>query len=411
MFARRAAARRLWCGGVGCGRVIAAVLLAGVCAAPARADWSGDGPADVLVVDGKEQLLLYRGNGAGGLAAGEPVGTGWGAFTAVLSPGDFSGDNRPDLIVRRSDGRLLLYRGNGAGGFVTGMGEPIGSGWQQFSALFSPGDFSGDGKPDVLAARNDGAFFLYHGNGAGAWITGIPAQIGSGWQQFDAIFPAGDFTGDGKPDVIARQPAGGLFLYAGDGAGGWVTGIPSQIGSGWQQFTALAGGGDVSGDGKPDVLAQHGDGRLLLYEGNGAGGWITGIPKQIGSGWAGLGHLTLAAQWQPPPPPPTPPSAPLPDGRVRLTAGLRCTPPGGRLRVSLRVRPRPGRPAPRVLRVRFFARGGPQRVDRRAPYVARLPMNRPAGSSGRVYARVYFRRKGSDRVRRTTVSRRFVICR
>ena len=45
-----------------------------------------------------------------------------------------------------------MYRGNGAGGFVTGMGEPIGSGWGPFTALLAPGDFSGDGKPDVLAA-------------------------------------------------------------------------------------------------------------------------------------------------------------------------------------------------------------------------------------------------------------------
>jgi FG-GAP-like repeat len=381
----------------------------------AQADWSGDGHADVLVVDGNERLLMYRGNGAGGWVGGaEPIGSGWGTYTAVLSPGDFSGDDKPDLIVRRSDGRLLLYRGNGAGGFLTGMGEPIGSGWQQFSALFSPGDFSGDGHPDVLAARTDGGFFLYHGNGAGAWVTGVPVQVGSGWQQFDAIFSGGDFSGDGKPDVIARQPAGGLFLYEGNGAGGWTSGIPSQIGSGWQQFTALAGGGDFSGDGKPDVLAQHGDGRLLLYEGNGAGGWISGVPVGIGTGWAGLAQLTLATLWTPPPPPPpppSPPSAPLPDGRVRLTTGIRCTPPGGRLRVSLRVRRRPGRAAPRVLRVRFFARGGPRRVDRRAPYVARLPMKRPAGSRGRVYARVYYRRAGSDRVRKKTVSRRFVMCR
>jgi FG-GAP-like repeat len=391
----------------------AAVLIAGACVSDARADWSGDGLADVLVVDGKEQLLQYRGNGAGGWASGaaEPIGTGWGAYTALLSPGDFSGDNKPDLIVRRSDGRLLLYRGNGAGGFLTGMGEPIGSGWQNFSALFSPGDFSGDGKPDVLAAGSDGALLLYHGNGAGAWVTGVPTQIGAGWQQFDAILSGGDFSGDGKPDVIARQPGGGLFLYEGDGAGGWVTGVAKQIGSGWQQFTALAAGGDFSGDGKPDVLAQHPDGRLLLYEGNGAGAWVTGVPVQVGSGWGGLGHLTLATLWTPPPPPPAPPSAPLPDGRVKLTAGLRCTPPGGRMRVSLRVRPRPGRPAPRVLRVRFFARGGPQRIDRRAPYAVRLRMNRPAGTRGRVYARVFFRRSGSDKVRRATVSRRFVMCR
>ena len=140
----------------------------------ARADWSGDGHADVLAIDPGERLLLYRGNGAGGwlTGTGEPIGTGWGAFTAVLSPGDFSGDDKPDLLVRRADGALLLYRGNGAGGWLTGMGEPIGSGWETFTALLSPGDFTGDGKPDVLARRPDGALLLYRGDGAGG---GSPA--------------------------------------------------------------------------------------------------------------------------------------------------------------------------------------------------------------------------------------------
>jgi hypothetical protein len=399
---------------MGRGRIIAAaLLLAGVCATPARADWSGDGNADVLAVDSAERLLLYRGNGAGGWAtgSGEPIGSGWGAFTAVLSPGDFSGDNRPDLLVRRSDGILLLYRGNGAGGFLTGMGEPIGSGWAPFTALLAPGDFSGDGRPDVIARHPDGRLLLYRGNGAGGWVTGSGEAIGAGWQEFTAVFAGGDFSGDGRPDVLARHSDGRLLMYRGNGAGGWATGAAEVVGGGWQGFTALAGGGDFSGDGHADVLARQPDGSLLLYRGNGASGWITGSGERIGGGWGSLGAITLAAQWKPPPPPPAPPSAPLPDGRVRLDAGFRCTPPGGRLRVSLRVRPRPGRAKPRVLRVLFFTRGGPQRVDRRAPYVVRLRINRPAGSRGRVYARVYFTRAGSDRVRRKTVSRRFVMCR
>jgi FG-GAP-like repeat len=330
-------------------------------AGSARADWSGDAHADVLAVGPGEQLLLYRGNGAGGWATGsaEPIGTGWGAFDAMLSPGDFSGDDRPDLLVRRTDGALLMYRGNGAGGFVTGMGEPVGSGWGPFTALLAPGDFSGDGEPDVLA----------------------------------------------------RHPDGGLLLYRGNGAGGWVTGAGERIGSGWQGFTSVLAGGDFSGDGKPDVLARQPDGALLLYRGNGAGGWVTGAGEQIGSGWGPLGLVTLAAQWRPPPPPPTPPSAPVPDGRVRLSAGIGCTPPGGRLRVSLRVRRRPGRPAPRVRKVVFFTRGGARKTDRRRPYVVRLPVNRPAGATGRVYARVTYRREGSRRLRHKTVSRRFVMCR
>lgn len=104
------------------------------------------------------------------------------------------------------------------------------------------------------------------------------------------------------------------------------------------------------------------------------------------------------------------PSAPLPDGSAQLTVGIGCTAPGGRLRVGLRIRRRSGRARPRVRRVVFFVRHGPRRVDRRPPYVVRLRLRLPAGTRGRVYARVDFRRAGSHRLRHKTVSRRFVIC-
>jgi hypothetical protein len=122
-------------------RALALALVAGLClylsAAPAHADWSGDRRADVLAVDSAGRLLLYRGTGAGAFVAGggSPIGTGWGGFTALLAPGDWSGDGRPDLLARTADGLLLLYRGNGKGGFLSSSGEQIGSGWSSLGAL------------------------------------------------------------------------------------------------------------------------------------------------------------------------------------------------------------------------------------------------------------------------------------
>ena len=148
---------------------------------------------------------------------------------------------------------------------------------------------------------------------------------------------------------------------------------------------------------------------MLLYRGNGNGGWTRApASRRRRLADARLHHAPRRGT-EPPPAPPAPPSAPLPDGRIRLNAGVRCTPPGGRLHVSLRIRRRPGRPAPRVRRVVFFVRNGPRRVDR-TPYAAHLRLRRPAGSRGRVYARVEFRRPGSKKLRRKTVARRFVMC-
>ena len=59
-----------------------------------------------------------------------------------------------------------MYRGNGAGGFVTGRAEQIGTGWGPFTALLAPGDWSGDGYPDILARTSEGALLMYRGDGS-----------------------------------------------------------------------------------------------------------------------------------------------------------------------------------------------------------------------------------------------------
>ena len=286
-----------------------AALFLWVGAGSAQADWSGDTKADVLAVDPDGRLLMYRGTGAGAFhpRGALAIGTGWGFFTALLAPGDWSGDGRPDLLTRTSDGALLMYRGNDRGGFVTGQREPIGSGWQSFTALLTPRDWNGDRKPDLLARDAAGALFLYRGNGRGGFITGQREKIGSGWQVFTALFGGGDFSGDGKPDLLARDGDGLLFIYRGNGRGGFVTGQRERIGSGWQGFTALFGGGDFSGDGRQDIVARDANGLLFMYRGNGRGGFVTGQREQIGSGWNSLSALTLSGTRSPGPRHPLPP--------------------------------------------------------------------------------------------------------
>ncbi len=54
--------------------------------------------------------------------------------------------------------------------------------------------------------------------------------------------------------------------------------------------------------------------------------------------------------------------------------------------------------------------GGPRRTDHRRLYAVRMRLNLPAGTRGRVYARIYFTHGRSRKVHAKTVSRTFTIC-
>ena len=95
------------------------------------------------------------------------------------------------------------------------------------------------------------------------------------------------FNADGTADVFARTASGDLLLYPGNGKGGW---LPAQtIGHGWGIFDILLAPGDFDGDGATDVIGRDRSGGLFLYSGNGSGGWKGS--RQIGQGWQGFKEI------------------------------------------------------------------------------------------------------------------------
>jgi len=212
-------------------------------------------------------------NGSGAL-----IGTDFNLFKRVIAPGDFNGDGHPDVIAIANDGKLYLYPSNGAGAF-TGS-SLIGSDWQSFTTVIAPGDFSGDGKPDLLAVAANGNLWLYPGSGTGGF--GAASVVGSGWNGFASLVAPGDFNGDGKADVIGILPNGNMYLYTGNGASGWTaTSVP--IGSGWQGFREVVGSRDFTGDGTQDLFGATPSGDLWLYNGSGVGTFSGN--SQVGWGW------------------------------------------------------------------------------------------------------------------------------
>lgn len=233
--------------------------------------FDGDGRGDVMGRTATGDLYYYP---TGLSSIGKPVriGPGWNVFDLVLSPGDWTGDGRSDVLARKPSGDLYLYRGNGKGGF-TGAGTAIGRGWQIFDAVVAPGDWNGDRKPDLLARKPSGELLLYAGNGTGGFAS-AGRMVATGWQLLSEIITPGDFTGDGRVDLLGRKRTGELYLYPGTGTGSYQPG--RLIGGGWQKFNTVLSTGDLTGDKRADLIARTAGGQNYVYAGNGSGGFATG---------------------------------------------------------------------------------------------------------------------------------------
>ena len=154
--------------------------------------------------------------------------------------------------------------------------------------LASVGDLTGDGTADLAGVdRATGKLWLYPGPKSAA--SGRSLIGNGGWNGMTELTGIGDLTGDGKPDLIAAQKSDGtLWLYPG---GTKALGTRIKIGnSGWNGMTKLVGVQDITGDGKSDLIAVRvSEGTLWVYPGASK---ALGTRKELGSGWGGIRSLT-----------------------------------------------------------------------------------------------------------------------
>jgi len=283
-------------------------------------DINGDGYSDVVVgAPNYDGGLFYEGcvrvylGSASGLSVDyhrhyesnqQNAFFGWSVSTA----GDVNGDGYDDIVAGAKwyddgfsdNGRVEVYYGSADG---LGWTEDWDEAGEEYNAAFgwsvsTAGDVDGDGYDDVIiGAKNqetndfmDGKAYVFMGSAAGLEHT--PDWTAHGVLDRDhfghCVSWAGDVNGDGYDDVIV-----------GNDPDAWITDDPGyakvyhgsasglNAGSSWGSYDpdvdsewgwAVAGAGDVNGDGYADVLVSSplfdngaGQGRVVVYHGSATG--------------------------------------------------------------------------------------------------------------------------------------------
>ncbi|MFF3562269.1 FG-GAP-like repeat-containing protein [Streptomyces sp. NPDC002574] len=247
-----------------------------------------DGVGDLLTLDSAGRLAYRWGQPFTGAFAGSLTGSGWATNVKVVPVGDLSGDRCNDLLVRLGNGSVRLYKpACSKAATPTTAYNTVGTGWNQYDVLTSPGDITGDGLSDVLARRaSDGAVYLYKGVPGGK--LSAPVKLYANWKAYKKIVGAGDLTGDGFGDVLVHDTGNELWRFDGDGKGHFKARV--KVADNWgTMFNALVGVGDITGDGKADLVVRDSAGALWRYSGNGKG--TVGARVKIGTGYQGYKGL------------------------------------------------------------------------------------------------------------------------
>jgi hypothetical protein len=275
-------------------------------------DVNGDGRPDLVVASyttnvslGPGGVSVLLGAAGGGFHAVRRHATGGGATQAdaqATAVADFTGDGKPDLVALVPGPRPSVLKGRGDGGFDTAALGPVLPG-AVGSVYDARGvDMDGDQKQDAVLRTDSGGWQVLFGDGNGGLGTLV-----SGSLPFQRGLALGDFNGDGRRDIATV--AGG-YTPGGNPTNGLVTvvlgganrrfGAPQATSLGGRLTPALAAG-DVNGDGRDDViLADVGQGTpavdsIRVLPGNANGSFSPAV-ETVGFGCANaaLESATLA---------------------------------------------------------------------------------------------------------------------
>ena len=235
---------------------------------------------------GGSNVSVNFGNGSSVYTIDTIPGITGGVRTAT---GDVNGDGVPDLIVGSGPNSVTNVR------VFDGVTKNVIFTAQPFEAAFTGGvyvataDFNNDGKAEVIVTPDEGGgpvVVIFDGSKISAGMNGA-AETTRYFGIDDASFrggarpAAGDFNGDGTPDLVVAAGFGGgprVAIYNGTQVlNSFAMGsVPTRVTPDFFMFEdtlrngAFVTAGDITGDGKAELIAGGGPGggpRIRVFDG------------------------------------------------------------------------------------------------------------------------------------------------
>ncbi|MEV0580844.1 VCBS repeat-containing protein [Streptomyces sp. NPDC050392] len=220
------------------------------------------------------------------------VGGGWNTYSALTKLSTLKADGTGDLVARDRTGVLWLYKATGDISRPFAARSRVGGGWNTYTQLTGPGDITGDRQADLIARDREGVLWLYRGTDSTTAPFTARTRIGGGWNTYTQLTGGAELTGDRKADLLARDSGGVLWLYRGTSSIKSPFASRTRVGGGWNTYNRLVSTGDITGDGINDLIATDRSGALWLYRGTSDIKSPFTSRTKIGTGWTIYNTLT-----------------------------------------------------------------------------------------------------------------------
>jgi hypothetical protein len=244
-------------------------------------DVNGDRKDDIVGLDNTRKFFVAVSDGTAFTTTqfGSALGTGFIAHIV----GDYNGDGNDDIANLHNSGAWFVSESNGTTFVIDNYGSIASDAERDWRNFFS-GDFNGDQVDDVLLQDQLGNWFI--GDGRTDADGRFTVHFAN---RFDpngfAEFFIGEFTGDGRDDLIGRTPTNAWLVNRSLENGRMTV---KFWGSSGAANTVTATIGDFNGDGLTDVAALvHSTNTWFTLISNAALLEFTTDPFGTWTGWTG----------------------------------------------------------------------------------------------------------------------------